>query len=329
MPKVFYGGAAIIFSLFGIGYEFFHTNKEKAHTIAEPIRDALPPPKLTKKDAKVIIQQAMELESQGENAQALELYNKAYRVYRRAIKASNRKLTFLRQRIAILTSYEGKTKRALLGMMESYTGAAVGILTEELHFELYYDLCLMYYKFGQFDCCIKMLGNCMEVAEAFHEKEKEILTGIHQFLGFSYMRRGKIREGEKHLTKALDYLNTIKMDNKAFLYYSCQEFCDFYTSIGDYKKALLFLEQSRIVLNQKDFFSKENIEKGMDLHSPYIKKFIQDLRLETQNKKIDHKASVLRSRLGDYKQFNQKKNLPLNKLSKEEKNSQVHSLLRW
>ncbi len=285
--------------------------------------------KLTKKDAKLIIEQAKQLDAEGKNVQALELYKIALRVYRKACKASNRKQTFLKQRIAILTSFQGKHRAAVDSQKQSFEDTISDQLTEELHFELYYDLCLMYYRYNQLISSTQMFQRCLNLAYFFHSEETEMLISIHQFLGFCYYRRGKINQAEEHLTTALKYLNQIKYTNKAFLYYACKELSDFYSVVGDYKKSLLFNQEARVVLNEDDFFTAENIQKGMKIHSPYIQKFIQDLRLDDQNEDLDHRARILRLKLGEYQQNNTKRNPPHYKLSKYDKDTHIHSLLHW
>jgi len=67
----------------------------------------------------------------------------------------------------------------------------------------------------------------------------------------------------------------------------------------------------------------------MNIHSPYTQKFIQDLRLEAQNEDLDIKARMLRCKLGEYNQNNTKRNVPISKLSKHDKDTHVHGLLHW
>jgi len=330
--KPYYTGIGLIFSSVWLSYEIFKNKviEEKTQCLTEceqlQEQDAS---KLTKKDAKILIEQAKQLDAEGMNVKALELYKIALRVYRKATKASNKKLTFLKQRIAILTSFQGKHKSAVCSQRESFQDIVSKDLTEEIHFELYYDLCLYYYRFNELFSSIQMFESCLKLAQFFHNEEIEMLTGIHQFLGFCYHRKGKTNLGDEHLTIALKNLNQLKSTNKAFLYYACYEFSEFYSTIGDYKKALLFLEEAKIVLNQDDFFSAENIQKGMNIHSPYTQKFIQDLRLEAQNEDLDIKARMLRCKLGEYNQNNTKRNVPISKLSKHDKDTHVHGLLHW
>jgi len=326
----FYLRSGLLISSFWIAHQIYNKTsnsrclgESELHLVEEDVA------RLTKKDAKILIEQAKQLDAEGMNVKALELYKIALRVYRKANKASNRKMTFLKQRIAILTSFQGKHKAAVVSQKQSFEDTLSDNLTEELHFELYYDLCLMYYRYNQLYSSSEMFQRCLKLANFFHSEETEILIAIHQFLGFCYYRRGKISQAEEHLTTALRYLNQIKYTNPVFLYYACSELSDFYSIIGDYKKSLLFLEEARVVLNHDDFFSAENIQKGMKIHSPYTQKFIQDLRLEEQNEELNHKARVLRFKLGEYQQNNTKRNPPPYKLSKYDKDTHIHSLLHW
>jgi len=325
----------VFFSLLSAGYAASYLN---SHIQCDTEEDSTPegitptdsPTRLglTKLDVKKYYAKANELYENGDNEEALRLYRMIYRVYTRSSKASEKKIILMAQKIGILVGLQGKYEYAFNWFLRSYDDVTK-INDDNLPFQMYYDICIMQYKLGMFSECIDMLKECLEHTKEQHADNLEQLALIHQQLGFSYFKKGMKEQSEKHLTDALEQLNTIKKTNKAVLFYACQEFIEFYWNIGDLKRTLLFMEQAKLLVRNEDAFNNEYKPLIGDIQSAYLKKYLKEVNPRAEQMKLEAMSVILREQLGPYYDQAQKRNLPFHKLSPKEKSGETHNLLYW
>jgi len=126
----------------------------------------------------------------------------------------------------------------------------------------------------------------------------------------------------------LRQLNSIKHDNKPFLYFSYTQLADFFLATKEPQKSLLLLKEASNIINKDEFWSKDNLKRIDTIPSWAFKNMIWNLEKHSQNDNLGMRMAVVSQELGPY-DMTKTKQAQKNKKKADEYETQFHNLIRW